>query len=383
MDAEQALNYVYYNTDSPACYSGVDAVFREALVYCPTIKRADVYDWLRRQRTYTLYRPTARKFPRLRTIPTGLNTDWQADLTMFNALKDYNDGYRYILVCVDVLSRMIYAEPVLQKTPAHMQPAFNAIFERAGVVPWKIFTDRGTEFESREMRKYFAKKDILKFAAYTNKVQKAAVAERANRTIKDRLYKYFSEKNTLRWLDVLQKIVDAINYSVCRSTNLRPVDVTEENAPALRRGLYGRNARRYAPDKGARSSEGDAVRIIKKKALFKKGLAPYSDVIYTVGKVLNRRRPVVYRVKDAFDNYLQGYFYEKELVPTAPFNETTTRIRRVIRHRTDRNGRRLALVEWLNHPPTYNSWIDVNDFGEPQPATDQNLDDDIVARAAA
>ncbi|KAH7712436.1 hypothetical protein AAVH_20240 [Aphelenchoides avenae] len=381
MDAEQALNYAYYDVNSPACYSGVERVYAEALRHCPTINRSDVRAWLKRQRTYTLYRPTARKFTRLRTVPTGLNTDWQADLTLFNALKDYNDGFKYILVCVDVLSRMVYAQPVREKSAAHMRPAFEAILERAGVQPWKLFTDRGLEFESREMRQFFHEKDILKFCAYTNKVQKAAVVERMNRTIKERLYKFFSQRNTLRWLDVLQRIVYAINHSVCRMTGMRPVDVTEENAPALRRRLY--EPLLHAPDEGTRYLEGDTVRIIKKKALFTKGLAPFSDVIYTVGKVLNRRRPVVYRLKDHFGDYLKGYFYEKELVPTAPFNETTTRIRRVIQRRTDQNGRRMALVEWLNHPATYNSWVDINDFGESQPAADQNLQEDTLAQAAA
>ena len=272
MDVEQALNYAYYDVNSPACYSGVQRVYLEALRHCPTINRSDVYDWLRKQRTYTLYRPTVRKFTRLRTVPTGLNTDWQADLTLFNALKDYNDGFKYILVCVDVLSRMVYAEPVREKSAAHMRPAFDAVLERAGVVPWKLFTDRGVEFESREMRKYFYEKDIIKFSAHTNKVQKAAVVERMNRTIKERLYKYFSQRNTLRWLDVLQRMVSAINHSVCRMTGMPPVDVTEENAPGLRNRLY--EPLLHAPDEGTRYLEGDTCVSSRRRPYLQRGLHP-------------------------------------------------------------------------------------------------------------
>ena len=89
MGPEDAMKYAYYNTDSPSCFAGIDAVFDEARLHCPELTREEVVDWLQRQRTYTLYRPTARKFPRLRTVPTGLNTDWQADLTMFNACLLY------------------------------------------------------------------------------------------------------------------------------------------------------------------------------------------------------------------------------------------------------------------------------------------------------
>lgn len=370
MEPDQALNYAYYNTDSPACFTGIKTVYEEALRHCPTLDEEYAEKWMEKQRTYTLCRPTRSRFLRLRTVPTGLNTDWQADLALFNALKDYNDGYVYILVCIDVLSRKLYAEPVKKKDSTHMMPAFDAIFERAGTLPWKIFTDRGGEFESQEMKRYFERKDVLKFAAVTNKVQKASVAERANRTLKDRLYKYFLQNNTLRWVDVLQKIVDAINHSVCRMTGMRPVDVTEENAPELRRRLYP-DQRHVAPRR-TRFRVGDAVRIVKKKALFTKGLARYSDVIYYIEEVLAHKRPVVYRLRDYFGQSIPGYFYEKELAKTVPFDETTTRIGGIERYRTH-NGVREARVHWLNHPTSYDSWIPADQLAGQAPAVDRNI----------
>jgi len=373
--AEDALKYSYYNNNSPALFAGVDAVYNEARRHFPAISKKDVIDWLQKQHTYTLSRPAVRKFPRLRTIPTGLNTDWQADLTMFNALKDYNDGYKYILVCVDVLSRMIYAEPVMEKSAAHMRPAFDRIFARAGTLPWKLFTDRGVEFESREMLQYFSRKDILKFRAHTNKVLKATVAERANRTVKDRLYKLFIKRNTLRWINVLQRVVTAINRSECRSTGMRPVDINEENAPELRRRLYGAYSHPAARFADTKFVVGDQVRIIKKKALFTKGVAQFSDVIYTVSEVLVHKRPVVYRLKDYFDRPLDGYFYARELVKTAPFTETSTRVGRIVRER-NRGGRREGYVEWLNHPPEYNTWEPIENIE--RPAADQAINMDAL-----
>ncbi|KAH7725152.1 hypothetical protein AAVH_07199 [Aphelenchoides avenae] len=155
----------------------------------PAITRDDVRAWLAAQRTYTLYRPLKRRFKRLRTVPTGLNTDWQADLNVLTKLAGDNDGYGYLLVCVDVLSRKMFAEPVLKKDAAHMRAAFDAIFERAGTRPWRLYTDSGTEFESAAMRRYFDSKDILKYLSSPQRALHATVAERANRTIKDRLYR--------------------------------------------------------------------------------------------------------------------------------------------------------------------------------------------------
>lgn len=191
------LHDIYYSLASPACYSGVSNVLREARRRLPNLSRPQVEDWLSRQRTYTLYRHSVRRFPRLRTVPTGLNTDWQADLNDLQRLAPHNDGFRYALLCIDVLSRKLYVEPVKRKEARYMKPAFNAVFERAGVTPWKLYTDSGLEFESAQMRTYFKERNILKFHSSAERKLHAMVAERANRTVKDRLYKVFSELNTL------------------------------------------------------------------------------------------------------------------------------------------------------------------------------------------
>ena len=42
--------------------------------------------------------------------------------------------------------------------------------------------------------------------------QKAAVVERFNRTIKTRIWTYLSDCGSVRWLDVIQDLVDAYNH---------------------------------------------------------------------------------------------------------------------------------------------------------------------------
>jgi len=59
--------------------------------------------------------------------------------------------------------------------------------------------------------------------------QKAAVVERFNRTIKTRLWTYMSDRGSVRWLDVLVKLVDAYNHSYHRSIGMAPTDVTERD----------------------------------------------------------------------------------------------------------------------------------------------------------
>nr|CAD2194806.1 unnamed protein product [Meloidogyne enterolobii] len=232
------LEKIYYSLNSPASYAGINRVYIEARRKYPKIKLKDVYDFLHRQRVYTMHRPLRKKFPRTATRPSGLHTDWQADLAIFDQLAKYNDGYKYLLVCIDVLSRKIFAVPAKSKSSEDMIEAFENIFKLSkGILPHKLYTDRGLEFEAKRMKEYFKKKDIDKRVVYSPDVH-ASMAERANRTIKERLYRYFSEQNTLRWNKVIQKIVSGINASINRTTGVTPNSVTFKNAGELFNRLY-------------------------------------------------------------------------------------------------------------------------------------------------
>lgn len=362
LNKSEALKRAYYSLDSASCYSGADKIYKAAKLLNAEITREDVEDYLIRQRTYTLYKPVVRKFKRLRTKPNGLNTDWQADLADMRRFSEHNQGYCYFLVCVDVLSRRMYTEPLRRTTSVESMRAFDAIFESSRVLPWKLFTDNGNEFESAVMRKYFDKKDILKFSAKTNKFSKASVAERAIRTIKERLYKYFSEQNTLRWIDALPRLVQSINNSVCRVTGMAPNDVNENNAGDLMKQLYHPKTNA----KNARYHEGDYVRIAALKPAFAKHTANYTDQIFRVKKVLRSKTPPVYKLVNGLDQELDGYFYEAELTRTVRPTETTTRVEKIIRSRRRGDGKLEHLVKWLDHSDNFNTWVCEDEFvGEP------------------
>ena len=135
---DKILEGVYYDLRSPASYAGVNKVLAEAKKMNPQISIQDVVHFLSKQRTYTLFKPRINKFPRLKTVPSGLHTDWQCDLAIMDSLKQQNNGYRYILVCVDVLSRNIYVAEAESKKSEHMIEAFEKIFKKAKVLPNKI-----------------------------------------------------------------------------------------------------------------------------------------------------------------------------------------------------------------------------------------------------
>ena len=67
------------------------------------------------------------------------------------------------------------------------------------------------EFENKDIKSYFESKGIAKYKSTRGNI-KAAFAERMLKTMKQRIYKYMSDKNTLEWTKVLPKVVNAIKY---------------------------------------------------------------------------------------------------------------------------------------------------------------------------
>ncbi|KAL3087903.1 hypothetical protein niasHS_009465 [Heterodera schachtii] len=299
------LKFLYKDLSSPVAFTSAEPLLREARKTQPKINRADVQNYLATQRTYTLHRQAKRRYRRLPTLAPGLHTEWQADLAIFDRLAKQNRGYKYLLVCIDTLSRQVFVEPVKTKTSVNMIRAFGRIFKRSKYIPWKVLTDQGKEFTARTVQHFFRAKDVEHFCMLTSPQFHAGMAERANRSIKERLYRYFTERNTYTWIDVVQDIVRAINHSPNSSIGMRPADVNFKNAEALRQKLH--NAAENVVRRQPRYRVGDRVRIEKYKHVFQKGYLPrFTFELFTVSEVHTERSPVVYRLRDDHNEIISG-----------------------------------------------------------------------------
>ncbi|KAL3091471.1 hypothetical protein niasHS_004876 [Heterodera schachtii] len=315
------LEFLYKDLSSPVAFTSVEPLLREARKTQPKINRTDVQNYLASQRTYTLHRQAKRRYRRLPTLAPGLHTEWQADLAIFDRLAKQNSGYKYLLVCVDTLSRQVFVEPVKTKTSTNMIIAFGRIFKRSKYIPWKVLTDQGKEFTARAVQHFFRAKDVEHFCMLTSPQFHAGMAERANRSIKERVYRYFTERNTYKWIDLVQDIVRAINHSPNSTIGMCPADVNFKNAEALRQKLH--NAAENVVRRQPRYRVGDRVRIEKYKHVFQKGYLPrFTNELFTVAEVHTERSPVVYRLRDDHNEIIS----EKE---------------------TERGG--LCMQQWINN----------------------------------
>jgi len=111
-DYTKLLHDLYNNPESPAAFSGVDRLWKEARKVLKHIPKNVVQDYLEGHRTYTLMRPRRIHFKRAKTIPAGFMTDVQVDLADFQAISRHNQGNRYLLLGIDVLSKRVFGTPV-------------------------------------------------------------------------------------------------------------------------------------------------------------------------------------------------------------------------------------------------------------------------------
>jgi hypothetical protein len=361
---ELVLDKIYNDPKSPAGVAGVNQLLIEAKKIEPNIKRKNVVEYLQNHSTYTQFRPRRVRFPRSKTVPAGYLTDVQCDLADMGNHSMENEGNNYILVAIDVLSKQIFAAPIKTKTPIDLIPAFERIFGQMEMICHRLFSDKGGEFTGKVMRKYFENKEVDKIECNSSSV-KAALAENAIKRLKQRIYRYFHRVGTYKWIDVLDKIVYAINHSKSRVLGgLCPADISFKNAQALWRKNYGPIEKLINPKviKAPRYKVGDYVRMSRNKSTFAKGYTPsFDNEIIQVDKVKPAVRPngtVQYWVKDAKGEPFDGFFYEQDLTKVRLDERIPYRIEKEIQRKKNKDGKMEYLVKFFSDPVP--QWIHEN-----------------------
>jgi hypothetical protein len=77
------------------------------------------------------------------------------------------------------------------------------------------------------------KNEGIQFQVCRDPNVKCAVVERSHRTIRDRLYKYFTHKNTYRYIDVFPIFVRAYNDTVYGPNGMAPSKVGDSGILAI------------------------------------------------------------------------------------------------------------------------------------------------------
>ena len=341
---EESLKRVYFDPKRVGSYGGVNALRRVTRAPVKAVKQ-----WLSEQDAYTLHKPVRIRFKRRRVIVGGRNHQWQADLVDLSKLKKDNDGYVFLLTVIDVFSKRAWCVPLKNKSASSLVTALKGLL--VNIAPTTLQTDKGLEFLNRSVRRLLKEHGVHHFSTH-NEETKASIVERFNRTLKTRMWRYFTKYQTVRYIDALQDFVQSYNDTYHRSIGMAPSQVNAANQEEVWQRLYGHDGKGVPKFK-----VDDRVRISKAKRRFEKGyMANWSEELFTIREV-HASDPPVYRLVDDLGEVLDGTFYEPELQKVLVSKDKLYRVESVLQRR--KVGKRTeALVKWYGYPTSFNSWID-------------------------
>ena len=204
------------------------------------------------------------------------------------AFSKFNRGVKYLVAVIDVFSKYGWLIPLKDKTGKSVASALKTIFKERK--PEKMWVDKGKEFYNKDV------KDLIELYSTENE-EKSSQVERWIRTMKEKMWKYFSANSTNVYIDALPNLIREYQDTGHSSIKMTPVKASKkENEHRIWRNLYPEHLEIH--DIKPKFSVGDKVRISKKKKTFEKGYTTrWTEEIFTIAEV-KLTSPVTYKIAD-------------------------------------------------------------------------------------
>lgn len=386
------LEQIYYDPAHPASFSGIDKLYKYVKNEGRfTVSRYGIEKWLKTQETYSLHRPVSRGKKTGRSMGvSGLDSLWDIDLGVYINRFKANRGYKYIILCIDILSRYANTIAIKSKDGVSVAEGLKKIFAR-GRKPQSARTDQGREFTNSLVQRLFKRENIHHFT--TNGINKASYAERCLRTIKSRINKYLVHNQTDKWVNILDEVTTSYNLASHRGLfGLTPGSVNGQNAPQLVKKLYMQcppappELKRLRLDRGRRMPDvnvgrlkelkpkelrrkmnrhpaysykpGDRVRISKLRHIFVRDTnAKWTTEIFNIVRRKRIGNQQLYYLEDLMSESITGSFDVWELQRVDVGEDFPWKIEEILKTRSTRRGGKEYLILWRGWPPKFRSWI--------------------------
>lgn len=298
-----------------------------------------------------IHRQARKKFRRRHTTMRGIKDTIQADLIEMIPYSSSNRGMKYILVIINIFSKMVYARPIKNKSGPIVSQALKSILDEIGHSIKNLHVDNGKEFYNKHVLELMHNRCINMYSTYTT--MKAAIVERFNRTLKHMIWTEFSMNGNYKWVNRLQILIDRYNRTKHRTIKMKPIDVNKHNEQLLLDTIY--NYKVDIPFKAQNKFKiGDYVRISKYKHLFEKGYtANWTCEIFIIKKIVYTD-PITYHIEDLNGEKISGCLYEEELQIVK--HPDVYLVEKILRKKNNK-----VFVKWLGFDNKFNSWVNNDD----------------------
>lgn len=304
--------------------------------------------------SYTLHKSYQKPRHRNPFFVYALRDQIQMDLIDVSQLAQYNDNVKFLLAVIDVFSKKAWIEPMEDKSANTSLRVIKQVVDNIMPPPKAVLFDHGMEFLNAKVGKYLEEKQIKIITP--NSETKAAVCERFNRSIQDLIYKYMTENETFRYVDVLESLLGAYNNRGHRTLKYLTPNKAEkaENHNQVLNALNEHYTKSVLREEPVKYKIGQTVRVKTLPGRFDRGYQErFTREHFKIIKI-NTRQPIPMYVLQSLNNneIIQGGFYFSELSPikSTSFKMTVLKSRKY-------KGRLQHFVKWRDFDDTHNQWI--------------------------
>ena len=360
-ECENDLRNNYNKPGHPIAFSGINTILN---YYRGILDEKKIREILSSIENYTLHREF-HKDQRNPTYSHFKRYQFQMDLVDIQSLASDNDGASYLLTCIDIFTRKAWVRVLTTKHAKYVLEGFKSILREAVIPPKTVTFDRGSEFQNKMFNDYCNQNNIQ--VRTPDSSIHAAFVERFNRTLQSLLYKYMTENQTRRFINVydkdgnhipvLSKLMETYNNRKHRMTGFSPneADKDDESTHLAIRLRQSKEQEKIKP-RPIKFKVGDKVRISKIKGKFGRGYQPSTQLeIFRIYQIKNKSKIPMYVLESNDGNeILEGAFYDFELTKVT---EDLFRIEKILKTEM-KKGKTRHYVKWKGFNNSYNSWID-------------------------
>ena len=356
---ERYVKKLYYDVREGGSYGGFEALYqkikREGRY---NIKKKVLREFMQGEETFTSHQSKQKLKHYAKIIAPHPNYGVEFD-SAFMPFPEQNK-LKYAIVGVDIFSHRVGVRAVASLKGEIVNRAVNEIIDELGGHFSQLRSDRGGEYVGAPMKATLRRRNIRHVLAY--EPLKAPYAENNIRLLKRKMYKIMQHHGEHNWSRYIKDVVYSLNHTKSPTLGgISPVEVTDDKVAGIWFRRMHDDLKTQPKFKEYEYKVNDTVKIhySRGQAFRKEFNERMGAKAYYIEERFSPGQNHLYKVRDDRGNILPGRFKSNELEKVVITPDTPWRIEG--KPLAYRNNRREALVKWLDHDESYNSWVPTRD----------------------
>jgi hypothetical protein len=269
----------------------------------PNITLREIKEFINSQTTAQIHNQKKIKLEDYNQITAKTLGFFQIDIIDMSNYKSHNDNYRYIFIATDIKSRYTFMEKMKTKTADETFRIFMKFYyycESVGNRIYAIYADKGGEFKKIENsdKEYHFKV----FYKTPNTHRGSGIVDRRIRWFRELIEKYFTQNNTLNWIDTYQLINNNQNNTINKNTKETPQNIWNKKAESKQ------EIKKVKPVDNFRLNDWVRVRLDTNN-LSKNSTGLFSNKSYQIKEIDGLGFKFVFSTFILINTFINKYFY--------------------------------------------------------------------------